>query len=79
MKGDKLDVVLLADLIYTVNFCCQGRLMEHSQMTPQDVKRTITLTEAVGSLVFSKRSWLQDRDPESKLRCNSVKAQFKEA
>lgn len=30
LKGDKLDVVLLADLIYTVNFCCQGRLMEHS-------------------------------------------------
>ena len=48
-------------------------------MTAQDVKRTITLTEAVGGLVFSRRSWLQDRDPESKLRCNSVKAQFKEA
>ena len=79
LKGDMLDVVLLADLIYTVNFCCQGRLMEHAQMTVQDIKRTIALTETIGSLVFSKRSWLQDRYPESKPRCNAVKAQFKEA
>ena len=33
LKSEGLDVVLLNDLIRTVDFCCQGRLLGHSQLT----------------------------------------------
>ena len=47
-------------------------------MTLQDLKKTFSLTETIGNLVFAKRAWISDRHPESKLRCNKVKQQFKE-
>ena len=42
-------------------------------MTLQDLKKTFSLTETIGNLVFAKRAWISDRHPESKLRCNKVK------
>ena len=78
LRNQKPDMIFLADLVKCLDFCLEGRLLNHAALTVSDIKRTIKITENLGNLVFSHRNWLQERCPSSKERCVAIKNTFRD-
>ena len=78
ISSSKPDVHLLANVLMCLDFCMDSRLLSHASMKASDIKRVLKLTEALGNMVFSHRSWLQERCPSSKERCVAIKNTFRD-
>lgn len=58
LRNSKPDMIFLADLVKCLDFCLEGRLLNHAALTVSDIEQTIKITENLGNLVFAHRNWL---------------------
>lgn len=69
---------MLADLIKCIDFCMEGRLLNHASLQVNDIKTLLKITDSIGNLIFSNRNWLTERCPASKERCIAIKNTYRD-
>lgn len=69
---------MLSDLIKCLDFCLEGRLLNHAALSISDIKRVMKITENLGNLIFTHRNWLLERCPSSRERCIAIKNTYRD-
>ena len=78
IANTKLDVHVLASTILCLDYCLDGRLLGYASLIETDVKQVVRLTEEIGKMVFSHRTWIEKRCPSSKERQIAMKNSYRE-
>jgi hypothetical protein len=76
-KG-KLNIGLMSDLVHTINFFCQGRLMQRGKLIGKDVLNCAKVTETLGQMIFAHRNSIQEKCQKLKERMLAIKSVIKE-
>ena len=77
-KNGVLDVSFIADLIRTLDFCYQGRIMGHGTLDFKELEQIVDIVDLVGKIVFERRNWIQEICPSAKERHVKIKNCFRE-